>query len=162
MIEYDDDRGRVMGRGRHRMDYNRQERIEEIKNDFNRNNLEYIKYFNELLKIKQRDEENHLKLLNLYEKANFDCLNIIKKSFDDEIISVNKLINSIKINISNYDSNETKFLNEIKKYDSVDLIIESEINHPNENDNHNSSNSENNIFNILKFDKDSKEKKFKI
>ncbi len=157
--DYRGNKRRGWGRGRRgRRGDNRLERIEEIKNNFNRNNIEYIKYFNNLLKLETIDEESHLKLLNLLEKTNFDYLNILNldispiKNYQNQF-SINKLTNSIKIYLINYKSNETKFLNRLKEYDTVELQIEYS---------EDTSNSNNKIFYLFKFDKDSKVKNFKL
>ena len=147
------ERGRGWRRGRGGKDLN-EIRIEEMTKNFNKNNTRYIEYFNKLYYLykENNNEKKNLKILYFLEKSEFDDLTIIIDDINGHNpaqFSLNKFGNSITLFVEYYNPKENEFLNELKKYNSVNLYIFSVYNEENKES-----------YNLFKFDEDSKIKYF--
>ena len=96
--------------------------------------------------------ESNYNFLNYFEKAEFDYLTIIIINFDktNSIFSINKKTHSIELDLKYFNLNNIKFLNELKKYESVTINI------------YFFSEDFDKDFNLIIFDEESKIKHFKL
>ena len=135
----------------------RKRKIEEMRENFNINNIKYIEHINKfyhLILTNEKDEYKNLNILKMLTKSEFDDLTIYidyfgKHKSEPAKFSINKFNNSISIFVDYFSNNENEFLNELKQNESVALDILDIYNDKNKKE-----------CNIFKFDKDSKVKYF--